>query len=498
MNALLIAPVALPLLGAAVCLLFWRRVVPQQAIAVATSASLLVVSIVLLLRVSESGIQVTEVGGWEAPLGIVLVADLFSAMMVCVTGIIGLATVVYSLGTISRSQAAEGYFPLLLVLLGGVCGAFLTGDLFNLYVWFEVMLMSSFVLLALGGSRLEMEGALKYVALNIFASLVFLSALGLLYSTTGTLNFAGLSLAIQNGENAGLITTLGIFFLVSFGIKSALFPFFFWLPSSYHTPPVAVSALFAGLLTKVGVYALIRVYSLLFVQDVGFTHTLILVISGATMVTGVLGAMSQNEVRRILSFHIISQIGYMTMGLGLFTLLGVSGGIFYIVHHIIVKTNLFFVSGVMYHLRGTFELKVLGGLQARPVLAVLFLVPALSLAGMPPFSGFFAKLSLIQAGLADGEYIIVAVSIFVGFLTLYSMSKIWNEAFLKPQPEPAIERSNRLEPLQVLPIAVLAGLTVAIGLGAGPLLDLANRAAEQLLDQSDYVTAVLGEEGETR
>ena len=496
MNALLIAPIAIMLFGAALCLLFWRRPGPQQAIALISATALLVVSILLLVRVSESGIQVTELGDWDAPLGIVLVADLFSAIMVAVVGIIGFAVIIYSLGTIGRDQVIDGYYPLVLVLLGGVCGAFLTGDLFNLFVWFEVMLMSSFVLLALGGSRLEMEGALKYVTLNIFSSAMFLAALGLLYSTAGTLKYADLAVHIRDGENSGLFTTVSIVFLVSFGIKAAVFPFFFWLPSSYHTPPVAVSALFAGLLTKVGVYALFRVYSLLFVQDPGFTHTLILAISGATMLVGVLGAMSQNEVRRILSFHIVSQIGYMTLGLGIFTLLGVGGGIFYVVHHIIVKTNLFLVSGVMYHLRGSFELKVLGGLQARPLLAVLFLIPALSLAGIPPLSGFFAKLALIQAGFENGDYVVIAIAIFVGFLTLYSMSKIWNEAFSKPMPEDAIVQSDKLLPLQIAPIAGLAALTVAIGLAAGPLMDLSNRAAEQLMNQSEYITAVLGEQGE--
>lgn len=495
MNALLIAPIAVTLLGAAVCLLFWGRVLVNQVVAVVSSAALLATSIVVLVGVSENGIQVTQVGGWPAPVGIVLVADLFSAIMLCVSGIIGFAVVVYSLATTEDEQSRSGYYALILVLLAGVSGAFLTGDFFNLYVWFEVMLMASFVLLALGGTRLEMEGALKYVTLNILSSVIFLTTLGLLYSNTGTLNFADLSLSLQNSTNSGLITTLAILFLVSFGIKSALFPLFFWLPSSYHTPPVAISAIFAGLLTKVGVYALIRVYSLLFVSDISYTHTIILVISGLTMLTGVLGAMAHNEFRKILSFHIVSQIGYMTMGLGLFTTLGLGGGIFYIVHHIIVKTNLFLVSGIVYRLRGTYELKGLGGLQKNPVLSVLFLIPALSLAGIPPLSGFFAKLSLVQAGFSSGEYTIIAVSLAVGFLTLFSMTKIWNEVFAKePQESPAADKES-IPLLQIVPIAVLAALTVGLGIGAGPMLDLAIRASEQLLDTSEYVSAVHGQGG---
>jgi multicomponent Na+:H+ antiporter subunit D len=290
-------------------------------------------------------------------------------------------------------------------------------------------------------------------------------------------------------------------FLVAFGIKAAVFPLFFWLPASYHTPPVAVSAIFAGLLTKVGVYALIRVFTLLFVQDVGYTHTVILALSGVTMVTGVLGAMAQNEFRRILSFHIISQIGYMILGLGLFTIAGVAGSIFYIIHHIIVKTNLFLLSGVVHFLRGTYELKKLGGIYAAaPGLSILFLIPALSLAGLPPLSGFFAKLTLVQAGLASKEYLLVAAALGVGLLTLFSMTKIWAEAFWKQAPEPcgetissgATDESPAVGLLVIVPIAALALTTILIGFAAEPIYLLARRAAEQLIDPAEYIHAVLG------
>jgi multicomponent Na+:H+ antiporter subunit D len=293
-------------------------------------------------------------------------------------------------------------------------------------------------------------------------------------------------------------------FLAAFGIKAALFPFFFWLPASYHTPPVAVSAIFAGLLTKVGVYSLIRVFTLLFVQDVGYTHSLILVISGLTMVTGVLGAVAQNEFRRILSFHIISQVGYMVMGLALFTPLALAGSIFYIIHHIIVKTNLFLASGVVLQLRGTLELNRLGGLYQRaPVLAWLFLVPALSLAGLPPLSGFWAKLLLVRAGLETGSYLIAATALGVGLLTLFSMTKIWGKAFWGDPPEAAGGHAATEEarlPLAArlslyLPMTALALLTVTIGLLAQPVFEISLQAAQQLLDPRIYVQAVLGGEG---
>jgi multicomponent Na+:H+ antiporter subunit D len=296
---------------------------------------------------------------------------------------------------------------------------------------------------------------------------------------------------------------LAMLFLIAFGIKAAAFPLFFWLPASYHTPPVAITAVFSGLLTKVGAYALIRLFTLIFVQDVSYTHSLILLLAGLTMVTGVLGAVAQYEFRRLLSFHIVSQIGYLLMGLGLYSPLALAGAVFFTFHVSVAKTALFLVSGVAERLTGTFDLKKLGGLyRSQPGLAMLFLLAALSLAGLPPLSGFVAKLSLVQAGLALGQYSIVAVALGVSVLTLFSMMKIWTEAFWKPPPLPLPDVDHgspvaRLGGLDVwlLPIGFLVAVTVALGLGAGPLFALAMRAGEELMDPTGYIQAVLGGAG---
>jgi multicomponent Na+:H+ antiporter subunit D len=346
-----------------------------------------------------------------------------------------------------------------------------------------------------------MEGAIKYVTLNLLASALFLAAVGILYGATGTLNLAALSRQLGSVSPPGLVTVLAMLFLVAFGIKAAIFPLFFWLPASYHTPPVAVSAIFAGLLTKVGVYALIRVFTLLFVHDVGYTHALLLIVAGLTMVTGVLGALAQDELRRALSFQIVSHVGYMLMGLGLFTPLGLAGAVFYLIHHIIGKTALFLVSGVVQRRCGTLVLKEQGGLyQDAPALAVLFLLPALSLAGTPPLSGFVAKLVLIQAGLASEQYVIVGVALGVSLVTLLVMMKIWSEAFWKPLPKESLAALQAAGPrggaaarrVMLAPIVALVVLTVGIGLAAEPVFMLALRAAEQLLDPALYAQAVLG------
>jgi multicomponent Na+:H+ antiporter subunit D len=464
---------------------------------VAAAAALLGVSVWLLLEVHTGGVLVAQLAAWEAPFGISFVADHLSAIMVLLTGVVGFAVAVYSLQNIGEDRVRYGYFPLFHALLMGVNGAFLTGDIFNLYVWFEVMLLASFVLMSLGGERAQLDGALKYVFINLLASAIFLTAIGLTYGMTGTLNMADLAVKLPQVENAGLVTAVATLYLVAFGVKAGIFPLFFWLPASYHTPPAAVSAIFAGLLTKVGVYTLIRAFTLLFTQDVGYTHTLILWASGLTMVTGVLGAAAQYEIRRILSWHIISQIGYMIMGLALFTPLAIVGSVFYITHHIIVKTNLFLVGGVAERLTGSFELKEIGGLyKASPLLSILFIIPAFSLAGFPPLSGFWAKYILVRAGLESGAYWIVGVALLVGILTLFSMTKIWAEAFWKPMPAgvhpaPTGTRFRALAALY-LPIIFLAALTMLIGVYAQPFFVLAEASAAELLDKRVYVEAVLG------
>jgi multicomponent Na+:H+ antiporter subunit D len=500
MHLTLVLPLIIPLFTAALSLLAWKSHRLQRLFGMLGSTALMLAAFALLANVSREGILVAQIGSWPVPYDITLVADTFSAIMVSIAGVIAFLITLYSLGSIDSERERFGYYPLVNILLMGVCGAFLTGDIFNMYVWFEVMLIASFVLLSLGGERAQIQGAIKYVTLNLMSSALFLAAVGLLYGVIGTLNMADLAWKIQFVSQPGLVTAISVLFLVAFGIKAAIFPLFFWLPASYHTPPVAITALFSALLTKVGVYALIRVFTLFFLQDTQYTHTIILVVAGLTMLTGVLGAVAQFDFRRLLSFHIISQIGYLLMGLGLFSVPALAGAVFFMIHVILAKSTLFLISGVSNRILGTYDLKKLGGLyRAYPTLSILFLIPALSLAGIPPLSGFFAKFALIKSGLEMGEYFIIGVALIVSILTLYSMIKIWTEAFWKPLPAstiPAIAagstRADGNLTLLVLPIAALALLTVFLGIAAEPILLLSIQAAEQLADPAVYITAVLG------
>jgi len=486
----LLWPVLVPIATAALTVCFWQNPKLQREIGLLGLAILFAVSLRLLWQVVEGGVIAKQFGSWPAPFGIGFVADPLSAALVAVSGLLALAVGVFALATIGERLERAGFHPLFHGLLAGVNGAFLTGDIFNLYVWFEVMLITSLGLLVVGRTKAQIDGAIRYAALNLFGTILFLIAVALLYGATGTLNMADLALLLPTMEATPGLVAAALLFLAAFGIKAGLFPVFFWLPASYHTTPFAVAAIFAGLLTKVGVYACFRVFTLLFTVEGEVFRQLLAVIAALTMVTGVLGAAVQWNIRRILSFHIISQIGYMLMGLAIFTQAALLGAAFYIVHHIIVKANLFLLAGAIQRASGTDNLKASGGLlRSHPWLAVLFLIPALSLAGLPPLSGFWAKYLVIEPALRDGFAWLAAVALAVGLLTLYSMGKIWLEAFWKAAP--VQRRRPRRVPLAVtLPILLLGLVTMTIGLAADPFVRLANEAALVLVEPARYVAAV--------
>lgn len=493
-SILLILPVLISLCTGVI--VFCLRHNPRYINILSTVGAVLVLfsSIQLFAMVYFNGIQMVSLGNWVAPFGIVFVADLLSAMLVAVAAIIGLVVVVYAMADLKKQPSYGLYHVLFHILLAGVCGAFLTGDVFNLYVWFEVMLIASFGLMVIDAGKEQINGAIKYVSLNLISTLTLLLAIGMLYGATGTLNFADLHYKVA-GLDKEIKLLLVAMFLFSFAIKSAMFPLFFWLPDAYPALPSTTASLFAGLLTKVGVYALLRLFTLVFPLDVSGWQTVLIIIAGLTMLFGVLGAASQHRIKHILSFHIISQIGYMVMGLAIYTPLAVAGAIFYIVHHIIVKANLFLIGGVVERIYGTERLALVGGLYKRiPLLAVLFIIPAFSLAGFPPLSGFWGKFMVIKSSLQAGHYLLAAVALFVGLLTLYSMTKIWGEVFWKATPSDAesISLSRQDYLLYLLPIAGLAMITLVIGFSAEFFFKLAMGSAEQLLRPDDYLKVVLG------
>lgn len=495
MNALLTLPIVLPLLGAGASIIAGRSKLAQRIISIGVLIAVTGISIALLIEVDSSGPVAVQAGGWPAPIGITLVADRLSAIMLCIGSVMFLAVLIYAIGQPGAERNHVGFQSVYLILASGVAASFLTGDLFNLFVAFEMMLTASYVLITLGAQRDQVRSGMTYVVISLLASVLLLAAIALIYSATGTVNLAELSIRMQE-ISPGLRTAFALFLLLVFGIKAGLFPLFFWLPDSYPTAPSAVTAVFAGLLTKVGVYAIIRTQTLMFGPE-SRPQTLMLVLAGATMIIGVLGAIAQADVKRILSFHIISQIGYMIMGLAFFTMSGVAAAVYFVIHQIPVKTALLLTAGLIEHAGGSGRLSRLGGMvRTVPVIAILFLVPALSLAGIPPLSGFVGKFGLMAAGTSDHRYTVVAVSVLASLFTLFSMMKIWTGVFWSPveeSPDGKPHTVGRLggPALMVLPTAALAAITIAIAVWAGPIYEFSERSAHELMNPVAYVEAVL-------
>lgn len=499
-NQLILLPILTQAVIAVVLLFCWGRVRVQKVITIVGSFINLAFAIWLFTSVWQNGMASVQAGNWQAPFGITFVADTLASSLVLLTAISGLAVSIYSTATIIPSRLKFGFLPILHFLLMGLCGAFLTGDIFNLYVWFEIIIISSFVLITLGSEKQQLEGAVKYFALNMLASIIFLTALGILYGLFGTLNMADLSSRIAQVENRSLVYVCALFFFVGFGIKSAVFPLYFWLPDSYHTPPSAVSAIFSGLLTKVGIYALIRVFSLLFTGDV-FIDKVLLGVGVLTIFSGGIGALVQTNIRKVFSYLIICHIGFMIAGLGLFSELALAGMMFYLIHDILVKTNLFFVSGIIHKIKGTVDMRKLGGLYKEyPLISLLLAIPLFSLVGIPPLSGFWPKISLLLGALEAENYIVTGMLLFGSFITLFIIGKLWAKVFWKPgNAQMEIKNfvyfsdfSRTRKIFMVAPIVFLAAVSLYVGFGAEHINILAERVASELLDSKPYIQTVLG------
>ncbi|WP_422738883.1 Na+/H+ antiporter subunit D [Micromonospora sp. WMMD729] len=496
MSRLLPLPVVVPLLGAALTLLLADRPRVQRTVSVLCLTVTFTVAVVLLVQAYRYGPVVLAVGGWPPPVGIVLVADQLAALMLVVSSAVTLCVLVYSIGQ-GRSETSESapvviFHPTYLVLTAGVTNAFLAGDLFNLFVGFEILLAASFVLITLGGTETRIRTGSTYVVVSILSSMVFLTGVGLVYAATGTLNMAQLAQRLDDLPD-DVRMALQLVLLLAFAIKAAVFPLSAWLPDSYPTAPAPVTAVFAGLLTKVGVYAIIRTETLLFPG--GQLDGLLMVVAGLTMVVGILGAVAQSDMKRLFSFTLVSHIGYMIFGVALSTAAGLAGAIFYVVHHITIQTTLFLVAGLVEERAGSTDLRRLGGLaRVAPLLGVLFFVPAMNLAGVPPFSGFLGKLGLLQAGVAAGGALpatLVAAGTLTSLLTLYVASRVWNIAFWRTPRLATDEPVVRLPALTVGATIALVALGVSLTVLAGPLFDVTADAATDLLSRTPYVRAVL-------
>lgn len=517
MIALLPLVVILPLLGAAGALIAVKRQALQRIVTIVALVAVLAVSVALLFQVDAAGALVMEVGGWAAPFGIVLVVDRLTALMLIISAVVLLAVLVFSVGQGmadgDREAPVSIFHPTYMVLAAGVFNAFIAGDLFNLYVGFEILLVASYVLLTLGGTGPRIRAGVTYIVVSLVSSALFLTSIAMIYGALGTVNMA--QIAVRMPEiDANVQLMLHLLLLIAFGIKAAVFPLSFWLPDSYPTAPAPVTAVFAGLLTKVGVYAIIRTETILFPGNQ--LGEMLMVVALFTMIVGILGAVAQADIKRLLSFTLVSHIGYMIFGIALGTAAGISATIFYIVHHITVQTTLFLATGLVERQGGTTSINRLGGLlAAAPVIAVLFFIPALNLGGIPPFSGFIGKLALFTAGAAEPSwlvYVLIGAGALTSLLTLYALARVWNMAFWRPADEVEKYESSLLNELSEGPDGIVAAqgaknspslmigataamvlLSVLLTVFSGPLFTLSERAGANLNGPDTYISRVFPE-----
>ncbi len=491
MNNLVVMPLLIPLVTAIV-LIFFRSIMAQRVISTISLLLNVAVSVSLIADVHRNGIQTLYMSGWVPPYGIIFVADMLAALLVLTTTVIGTACIIYAFGSIGEAREKHYFYPLAQFLLVGIIGSFLTGDIFNLFVCFEVMLISSYSLITLGGSKLQLRESIKYILVNIVGSTLFVASVAYLYATLGTLNMAHLSERVAEAGQGGMLNVLAVLFLIVFSMKAGLF-LFFWLPGSYSAPPAAIVALFGGLLTKVGLYAIIRTFTLIFYHDPNFTHTLIGWMAAATMLLGGLGAIAYRDVNRILLYNIVISVGFIGLGVVAATPEAHEGLVFYLMHDMVAKALLFLIGGALVAAVGSSKLKEMGGLIARyPALGWMFFVTALAIAGVPPLSGFIGKLLIVQGGLSGQVYVLTAIGLISSLLALYSlmmafMGCFWGERQSAQSELPPISKGL------FVPMAGLLAVVVLLGLGAEWIYPYVASAGEVLSDPQIYVDAVLKE-----
>jgi len=494
MNNVLILPIVIPLLAGMFMILLRRHVRIQQGLSVVSLLCTIVAAASIVHRISDQGILVLDVGGWPAPFGISLVGDMLSALLVLAAAFACLTCLLYAFGATEKTHRLHFVFAFIQFLLCGVNGSFLTGDMFNLFVFFEVMLISSYVLLSLGGRKTQLRESIQYVMINVIASTLFVVAIAYLYSIAGTLNMAHLSERIAAIGQDGLLTTVSFLFLTVFGLKSGLF-LFFWLPNSYSAPPPAVAALFAALLTKVGIYAIIRTFTLIFYHEPRITHTVILAMAALTMLLGALGAVSNWGIKKILAYNVIVAVGFILFGVGMATFESFTGALFYLLHDMLAKALIYILGGAIISIFGSDRLRKFSGLLLyRPSLGWLFFVAALALAGVPPLSGFVGKVIILRGGIAEGRIVLSAIGIITSLMVLYSVMKVfihsfWGETLMSEGDQKATGN------VALLPGFLLVGLILAMGLGAEWVLGYVKQAAEVMSHPSLYIEAVLKQAG---
>lgn len=491
MSNLAVLPIIIPLFAGIILVFFNKRTpVVRSLTKLFTFINLLIVVYTSYLVFTE-GTIILETGTWIAPYGIIFVADPLSILLVLTTSIIAMVIALIAPRFVPERKEKHFFYAFFLFLISGVSGAFLTGDLFNLFVFFEVLLMASYGLIVLGGERRQLRESFKYLLFNLFSSVVFVTTVSFLYAVVGTVNMAHIAERVIEIEQKGVLTTIGIVLFFVFATKAALFPLYFWMPKSYVVPNPIVSALFGALLTKVGIYSILRIYTLIFIGQEDLTRNFFLIVAILTMIFGVIGALSTNDVKLLVAYNVIPSIGFVLLGLGLFNESGLSGSVYYLIHDMIIKAALFLIVGVVVYIAGTSDLRKMGGLiHHYPALAWMVFISAFVLAGIPPFSGFFGKLLLLKGAVENGEMLVVMIALLMSLLILYSVMKIFIRGFWGEKDESFTPKSTKG---MLYPISLLLAISIFLGVGAEFVYPYIHEVASYLLEPEQYIDTVLKE-----
>lgn len=490
MSNLAVLPILLPLVAAILLAFTHKKTMLSRILARIVAILYAGIAAVLLVKVIENGTIVLELGGWKAPYGIVMVADKLSVLLICTTAVVILATT-FASKLIGEKMEYHYFHTFFYFLITGISGAFLTGDLFNLFVFFEVLLMASYALITLGGGRVQLRESMKYMLINVFSSVVFVTAISFLYSVVGTVNMAQIAERVQDVDQKGILTTIAVLLFFVFATKAALFPLYYWMPNPYITPNPVVSALFGALLTKVGIYSILRVFSLIFIYRMDLTHNAFLWIAGLSMLFGIAGALSTHNVKLIIAYNIIPAIGFILLGIGVFNHNSLTGSVYYLTHDMLIKTALFLIAGAVVYVSGTTDIRKMGGLiHVYPMLGWLLFIAAFVLAGIPPFSGFISKLFLLKGAFENGHITMIIISLLTSLLILYSIIRVFIQAFWGEEKDYGPKKKIGA---YIGPIILLLAGSVILGIGAEFFIPYIESISDYLLDPDSYIKSVLKE-----
>lgn len=494
MNNIVLAPILIPFLFAIFLMLLPKKIILQRIVALTGSLILIITAGFLVFHVRTNGITTVNVSNWKAPFGITIVGDMFASLLVLTTSIILACVIVYSFYSIGKAREKFLYYPAVLFMIVGVNGSFLTGDIFNLFVFFEVMLMASYVLLVIGGTKIQLKATIKYLLINVVGSGFFVVAIGMLYSMIGTLNMADISQKIDalHGQNTGMLSVVAVLFLFVFGLKAGLFPLYFWLPGSYFAPPIPVLALFGGLLTKVGVYAIVRTFSLFFTKETTFVMPLLGILALITIVLGVIGAISYYDLKTIVIYNILIAIGVILFSISIMSRESVMGAVYYLIHDMLIKAVLFLIVGIIMAITGTSSVKKFSGLMTeKPGLGWAFFIAIIALTGIPPLSGFFGKLLIVESAFSAHEIVGGILILLSSLFVLMSLIKVFTRGFWG-------EKSGTFTltiPYRkmMLPVIILLSLSVLYGLFSNAVFPFIEDAVNPIVDPKVYIDAVIKE-----